>query len=319
MKKEIKESRNLQKIPKAENMSSDDEIIEKLTKEIKKLEDKDTEFEEYGFYPGELKEDLKRVRKVLSGLENESVDVNHIKKKIKRVFSLKEKGDHEEAVNLLHELVLDVEVIKDIDDILSSVGEIRDIESANEKKKELGAKIKEVGKKCKTGDYLGALNKAEEIKEIKRKDTERKEKKFENKLNRARKKLRISRFSNANLQKIKVPVKTGVEAAKRGKIDKAIEHLDKGLDKLDDLFSFSIKLERAKSILKRRDISENEAKEYRRRLKNLRNLGQGGDFKRASSKISKLLSEISPNIEKEEGDEDEEKDKEDSMKTFSVV
>ncbi len=299
MPKELKEKTSPDHLSKNDHGPKRGDILKRLKKEINSLRNKDQSkksegITKYEYYPGEFREDLQRVKSVLEDISDERIDTDNLEKKVEQVLSLKEDGKYKRAIHLIHEQVLDVEVIKDLERVLKKTGHLGENELDDEEEKKWYKKVKKIRKNCENGEYLKALNIAESLNGLKsRRTAGKREKTFENKLERARKKLRVSRFSDVDLKEIKVHIKKGVEAAKRGKTKKAIENLDRGIDKLDDVFLFSLKLEKAETELKDSDLSKEAKRRYEKRLDDLQNMGKRGNFDKASSKIDDLISELS--------------------------
>lgn len=280
--------------------SLDEEETEEIVDEIEKLEEEiedDREKDElrrYEAYPGELDDDKARIKSVIEEMKGEQyISTKKIEAEFDEMISHEEKGSYRKALDLAVKLLFDVEYLEIIKRQLDSVEDIKKDLSTEEGKKKLSKSINEIEEKCEAGEYEEALHLANKLEDLCEYDRREKlEKRFEKKLRRVRKNLKVARETYIDLKNTKINVKKSIESKKSGDLKEGITLLEDTLNDLEDIFVFSSKLEEAKGKLGEIRRSGGNTSELSQRLKKLKDFADEGDLEQANDRIRELLSEI---------------------------
>ncbi|MBS3817134.1 MAG: hypothetical protein KGY76_06190 [Candidatus Thermoplasmatota archaeon] len=278
---------------------TEEESFEEIAAEIEKgkkyeIEEKETNKEHHEAYPGELQEDQERIRNVLRKVkDHEWIEIKEIKERFKRLLSHEKKGKYDEAMDLAIELLLDVKDLERLQQDLDEAEKMKKDLSEEESKKELSKKMERIKKKCGDGKYQDALEISNNLTDFTQEDQKKRMKRlFEKKLKKTQKNIKVARQTQLDLDVIKTKIRRSIESERSGNIKKGLDLLEETLNRLEDLFVFSLKLEEARGKLSEIREKGGETVDLSRRLKKLKDLADDGNFNEARNGITSLIRDI---------------------------
>ncbi len=317
--------------------SSLEEVVEELEEgeteeivyEIKDLEERieDTEEkidsrekegrERYEAYPGELEEDKARIRDVLEELDNDKrLPTEFVEKEFDELLSYEKNRRYGKALDLALDILFHVEHLEKLKAQVDKAEDRKEYLSTEKRKKTFSDTLEKIKDKCESGEYKEALEISKTLTDLYRnKQKEKLEKKFKKKLRKVRKNLKVARETPIELESIKINVKEGIESKKSGNIKKGLSELEETLDRLEDIFVFSSKLEDAKAKLDQLRESGENTGDLSKRLKKLKDLAEEGNLNQANNLIDNFLGTINERKRQIEHETEEEKIKGEEEKT----
>jgi len=276
-----------------EELEGEEELEETEEEEGEEDSEEETAWEIYEAYPGEMEEDIDHIKSVLDSVDKDPIDTGHIEEGLDQVLTLRENGEHEEAMDLILDLILELDDIIELHECLSDIEDLRSTVSRTEGSLQLIKRLEDIRYKCREGDYTSALDIAESLEQMDVGEREEDpDEVFKNRLKRVRINLRTARSTNFELVYIKDKVKTALQTQKSGDIEEGLIILNRGLTRLQKILVLSSMFEAAKVEIRRiRKLGE-DTTDFSLQLKEIKDTADEGKLLKAIKEINGFLETL---------------------------
>lgn len=268
-----------------------------------RLEDEKVRIEKEKERKEKIDENIQDIKKLVKELRKTSLDLDEFKNNLSEVIQARKEERYKEGLDKVSDILETGEVILETDKKIKDIKE--KISESEFTLKEFGFKeeIQKILDLAKDGLYTEAKEKSTSLLEkyddrlVELEQEKDLKEKFSEKVSDLKEKFSELKNTSLNEEIIKSKMADAKELKSQEEYGDGINVLDEAIDDTNKLLDFSERLEEAKSVIKQANEQNIEIKDYKVRLKSLKNDAEDGSFENIFDDIEELIEDVEDTIE----------------------